>query len=123
MMFKHAGINGARTFDGTTVDTIDFVPYDNKTAAASAVKDAPGLGRPVAATWSRKDGSRGDISFNFLVDASGRAGVVSSKYLKNRKQNEALRHIANWAYWKGTTTYGVGTQRENSPFFEALQGQ
>ena len=82
----------------------------------------PNPGRPVSASWSRKDGSSGVIEFEYLVDASGRAGLVSTKYLKNRKNNQALKNIANWGYWKGAGKYGQGTSREGVPFFEALTG-
>ncbi|KAG8158163.1 hypothetical protein KVR01_011924 [Diaporthe batatas] len=77
-------------------------------------------GRPVSATWSRKDGTTGTISFDYIVDASGRNGIISTKYLKNRRLNEALKNIANWTYWKGAKRFSPGEKNENSPFFEAL---
>ena len=85
--------------------------------------DAPNPGRPVSAFWSRKDGSSGTIKFDYLVDASGRAGIVSTKYLKNRNPNKGLKNIANWGYWKGAKRYGIGTTREGYPYFEALTGK
>lgn len=119
-MFRHAGKCGAQIFDGVKVSSIEFVPYDNKDFPADPKLANPG--RPVSAAWSRKDGSSGTIKFEYLVDASGRAGLVSTKYLKNRKFNEGLRNIANWSYWKGAGRYAVGTEKENQPFFEALTG-
>ncbi|KAG6999547.1 hypothetical protein G7Y79_00034g069700 [Physcia stellaris] len=119
LMFRHAGKCGAEIFDGTKVDSIEFVPTSN---ANGQTQDAstPDPGRPVSATWSRKDGSSGKIEFDYLVDASGRAGVVSTKYLKNRKHNQGLKNIANWGYWQNAGDYAVGTPREGQPFFEAL---
>lgn len=111
-MFKHAGKSGAKIFDGVKVKTIDFVPDS----------EAPDLGRPVSATWSRKDGSSGVTKFEYLVDATGRAGLVSTKYLKNRKYNQGLKNVASWGYWKGASDYGVGTPAEGQPYFEALGG-
>lgn len=120
-MFKHAAKVGAATFDGVKVNEIEFVP--SGVPSVHEDSDAPNPGRPVSATWSRKeDGSSGKITFDYLVDASGRAGIVSTKYLKNRKNNKGLKNIANWAYWKGAGIYGVGTIREGQPFFEALTG-
>ena len=119
-MFKHAGKCGAETFDGVKVNSIEFVPSDIKEDVAVGT---PNPGRPVSASWTRKDdGTSGEIKFDYLVDASGRAGMVSTKYLKNRKTNQGLKNIANWGYWTGADMYGVGTKREGVPFFEALSG-
>ncbi|MEE1840852.1 NAD(P)/FAD-dependent oxidoreductase [Streptomyces sp. NPDC007076] len=60
-------------------------------------------GRPVKARWAAT-GDRsetGEISFDFLVDASGRSGVMATKYLKNRHYQEAFKNIAVWSYWRG----------------------
>ena len=121
LMFRHAGKIGAKVFDGVKVNTLDFVPLEGEDAMTDSKAELPG--RPVSASWSRKsDGSSGVIKFEYLIDASGRAGVMSTKYLKNRKYNQGLKNIANWGYWKGTTQYAKGTDRENVPFFQALKG-
>lgn len=120
LLFRHAGKSGAKIFDGVKVESIDFnessgihVPEDSKVA---------NLGRPVSATWKRKDGSTGSIKFEYLVDASGRAGLVSTKHMKNRKYNQGLKNVAMWGYWTGAGQYAPATKRQNSPFFEALTG-
>lgn len=77
----------------------------------------------MSATWSRKDGSSGVIKFDDIIDASGRVGIVSTKYLKNRRYNQGLKNIATWGYFEGTSYYGVGTPQEGQPYFEALQGR
>lgn len=77
----------------------------------------------MSAKWSRKDGSSGVIKFDDLIDASGRVGMVTTKYLKNRKYNQGLKNVASWGYFKNTGYYGVGTYREGQPYFEALQGK
>ncbi|KUJ13601.1 FAD/NAD(P)-binding domain-containing protein [Mollisia scopiformis] len=118
LIFRHAGDSGAKTFDGTKVDSISFEPYADETFNAEARLANPG--RPVSANWSRKDGTSGTIKFDYLIDASGRNGIISTKYLKNRKFNEGLKNIANWAYWKGAKRFKPGAENENSPFFEAL---
>ncbi|MCJ1434801.1 hypothetical protein MMC27_004171 [Xylographa pallens] len=118
LMFKHAGKSGAKIFDGVKVDAIEFnessgieVPEDSKVA---------NIGRPVSATWKRKDGTTGSVKFDYLVDASGRQGLVSTKYMKNRKYNQGLKNVASWGYWTGTDQYAMGTKRQNQPYFEAL---
>ena len=120
LIFRHAEKSGAHTFDGTKVNEIQFEPYEDKDFPADP--KLANQGRPVSATWSRKDGSSGKISFDYIIDASGRAGLISTKYLKNRSLNEGLKNIANWTYWKGAAAYGDGTERQSSPFFEALSG-
>jgi hypothetical protein len=120
LIFKHAKKCGARTFDGVKVNEIQFEPYQDKDYPEDP--KIPNPGRALSATWSRKNGASGKITFDYIVDASGRAGVISTKYLKNRTVNEGLRNIANWTYWRGAKIYGVGTERETSPFFEALGG-
>ena len=117
LIFKHAGKSGAQIFDQTKVDSIDFESTDE-----GWVDDLPNPGRPVSATWSRKDGSSGVIRFDDLIDASGRAGVITTKYLKNRKFNQGLKNVASWGYFKNAGHYGVGTPQEGQPFFEALKG-
>ena len=121
LMFQHAKKSGAKAFDGTKVDSIQFEALDAEQILGenSAVTDP---GRPVSAIWSRKDGTSGKIRFDYLVDASGRAGIMSTKYMKNRSFNQDLKNLANWGYWKGAIQYGMGTPKEGQPFFEALQG-
>lgn len=89
----------------------------------SSDAELPSPGRPVSATWTRKDGSSGLIKFDYIIDASGRAGLLSTKYLKNRKMNQTLKNIANWGYWTGTSMYGLESNRSGAPYFEALQGK
>jgi len=76
--------------------------------------------RPISAKFTTGTGEEHAITFDYLVDASGRAGIMSTKYLKNRHMNETLKNIACWAYWKGADVYSPGTDREESPWFEAL---
>lgn len=119
MMFKHAAKCGVETFDGVRVNSIAFEPPKN--GATVPGSDAPHPGKPVSAAWTRKaDGSSGTIKFDYLVDASGRAGLISNKYLKNRKTNKGLKNIANWGYYKNYGIYAKGTRREEQPLFEAL---
>ncbi|KAF6235575.1 hypothetical protein HO173_006258 [Letharia columbiana] len=90
---------GAEIFDGVKVDSIEFVPSDNQNGTVDSGILHPG--RPVSASWSRKDGSSGQIKFDYLVDASGRAGL---------------------GYWKGAGEYAPDTPRQGQPFFEAPSG-
>ncbi|KAK4112268.1 FAD/NAD(P)-binding domain-containing protein [Canariomyces notabilis] len=120
LMFRHAGEMGAKIFDGVSVKSIEFED------ATQVPDDQPNLmpGRPVAATYQVKETKEsGRIAFDYVVDASGRIGILSTKYMKNRRYNQGLKNVANWGYWEGCNKYAPGTTRENSPFFEALQDE
>ncbi|CAK5270931.1 unnamed protein product [Mycena citricolor] len=78
--------------------------------------------RPISATFSDPTGQPRTITFDYLVDASGRAGMLSTRYLRNRHMNKNLKNVACWGYWTGANMYSPGTERANSPWFEALTG-
>ncbi|KAI0674899.1 FAD/NAD-P-binding domain-containing protein [Trametes maxima] len=102
------------------------MPRRRTSAVEFAVDDgnaAARLGRPRSVNYETAFGGRGEITFDYLVDASGRSGVMSTKYLKNRKFNTSLKNVAVWGYWRSTGMYGKGTDRENAPFFEALSDE
>lgn len=92
LLLDHARELGVDVHEGVTVKEVEF--------------DG---GRPVAARWSR-DGEEGRISFSYLVDASGRAGVMSTKYLKARKFHNVFRNVATWAYWKNAKPLDRGPE-------------
>ncbi|KAG2036807.1 putative halogenase [Suillus americanus] len=107
LLFRHASKCGATVFDNTRVAEIQF---EGK--------------RPVSADWKNvSTGTRGRISFSYLVDASGRNGIMSTKYLKNRRYNKSLNNIACWGYWDGTGSYMPGTTRQNAIWVEALEDE
>ena len=108
-MLRHAEKVGAKVVEQTKVTEIEWVGEGE-------------AARPVAAHWKNKAGETGKITFDFVIDASGRAGIISTKYLKNRDFNSYLKNVAIWGYWKGAGKYLPGTPRENSPLFEALAG-
>ncbi|KAF8206001.1 putative halogenase [Mycena galopus ATCC 62051] len=105
ILFRHAEEQGATIIDGVQITSIKFSTENPD--------------RPVAAEWKSAQGN-GEIKFNWLVDCSGRNGIMSTRYLKNRKFNQALKNIAFWGYWEDHGMYGKGTNRENAPWFEAL---
>jgi flavin-dependent dehydrogenase len=58
--------------------------------------------RPSGVQWqSRADQSSHTSTFDFLVDASGRAGVLSRQHFDMRRRHELFRNTAVWAYWHG----------------------
>jgi len=87
LMLEHAKSQGVKVFEGTEIRSLSF--------------DGD---RPRSATWSQVVGGSdtGEISFDYLVDASGRAGVIAMHYLKNRSYHNELQNVAIWGYWTGT---------------------
>lgn len=83
LLLEHSKSQGVKVFEGTEIRQISF--------------DGD---RPCSATWSQSNGDQGEISFNYLIDASGRAGIMSTRYLKNRRQHNVFQNIAIWGYWK-----------------------
>ncbi|TEB26483.1 FAD/NAD(P)-binding domain-containing protein [Coprinellus micaceus] len=110
ILLRHAEESSATVLEEHKVTEILFGPdADNNPA-----------GRPVSARFTCPAGE-GIIHFDYLVDASGRNGMMSTKYLKNRRMNQSLKNVACWGYWHGDLKmYKPGTGRENAPWFEAL---
>ncbi|KAL5050846.1 hypothetical protein BDW71DRAFT_203563 [Aspergillus fruticulosus] len=124
LLFEHAKTCGARVYDQTKVDCIEFRSISGLNGhggSGSPSNPAINLGRPFSASWSRKDKTSGSIKFEYLIDASGRAGLVSTKYMKNRKFNKGLKNLATWGYFKNAGVYGEGTPVAGSPFFPRLE--
>lgn len=85
MLLAHAADLGVQVFEGTNVR--DLV-YDGE--------------RPVAVQWEHLASGRvGQTHFDHVIDASGRAGVVATRYLNNRRYHEMFRNVAVWGYWEG----------------------
>jgi flavin-dependent dehydrogenase len=83
LLLEHSKSQGVKVFEGTQIDCISFEGD-----------------RPRSAAWSQKNGAKGEISFDYLIDASGRAGIMATRYLKNRRQHNVFQNLAIWGYWK-----------------------
>ncbi|EJF65204.1 FAD/NAD(P)-binding domain-containing protein [Dichomitus squalens LYAD-421 SS1] len=120
LLLKHAASCGAKVYEQTRV--VD-VAFEDASTVEFSNPPASELGRPKSVVYETAFGAKREITFDYLVDASGRAGIMSTKYLKNRKFNASLKNVAVWGYWKNTDMYGEGTSRQNAPFFEALSDE
>ncbi|KAG5348731.1 hypothetical protein C0989_008622 [Termitomyces sp. Mn162] len=109
LLLRHASALGVKVFEGLNVTDIKF----SGERPASAIYEAQG-------TQTSKPR---EINFRYLVDASGRTGIMSTKYLKNRQFSTSLMNMAFWGYWRGGGKYAPGTNRENAPWFEAFAGK
>jgi 2-polyprenyl-6-methoxyphenol hydroxylase-like FAD-dependent oxidoreductase len=86
ILLQHARSQGADAHEGVSVDEICFAGE-----------------RPVAAICVKKDtGERTRIEFDYLIDASGRAGLMSTRYLRNRRFHQTFKNVAVWGYWEQT---------------------
>lgn len=85
LLLEHAKSQGVQVFEGTEIRNLSF--------------DGD---RPQSATWSQIVGGHetGEISFDYLIDASGRAGLIATHYLKNRHYHQVFQNVAIWGYWK-----------------------
>lgn len=121
-MLRHATKSGANVIEETRVTEIEW-DGDRPIAATWKVlgRGAPPLD-PTDPITQNKNAETGRVAFDYLVDASGRAGIISVKYLKNRTYNPEFKNVAFWTYWSGAGEYKPGTPRAGSPFFEALNG-
>lgn len=85
MLLRHAQSQGVKVHEGVTITELHF---DGE--------------RPVAADWRADDGVQtGNISFDYLVDASGRAGIMANRYLESRRFLSAFQNVAIWSYFRG----------------------
>ena len=89
LLLEHAKSEGVKVREGVEVTSLAF--------------DGD---RPRSAAWKEREGEgrSGEISFDYLVDASGRAGIMSTRYLRNRRFNKAFQSVAAWGYWKNVQT-------------------
>jgi flavin-dependent dehydrogenase len=84
LLLDHAKSQGVEVFEGVEVRAFNF---DEE--------------RPRSATWRDAENRTGTIAFDFLVDASGREGLMAVHYNKNRRFLEAFQNVALWGYWEG----------------------
>ncbi|KXN84848.1 Tryptophan 2-halogenase, partial [Leucoagaricus sp. SymC.cos] len=118
---------GAQVFEGHRVTELQFAKAATKanataTQAQSGTLD-PAQDIPVSATWKNvATGQTGTINFDYVIDASGRNGLIS-RALGLRKYNQSLKNVAYWGYWVGTNEYRHPSCTVQPPFFEALHDE
>ncbi len=105
ILLDHAGKSGAEVREGTTV-------------ASVAVES----GRPVAATVESGDGGSETICFDYMVDATGQNGLLSTKYFGARQEEPAFANVAVGGYFRGARPYRDESGNEHPGAFsmEAL---
>jgi|UniRef100_A0AAU3HQ87 flavin-dependent dehydrogenase len=86
VLLDHAKEQGVEVIEGASVKRVLF---DGE--------------RAVAAEWTHPDDRKTvrKTEFDFVVDASGRSGVIAGQHFKNRRPHEVFRNVAIWGYWEG----------------------
>ncbi|TFK44432.1 FAD binding domain-containing protein [Crucibulum laeve] len=139
LLMNHSRSCGAKVYEQTKVESIDFSSTDPnrpisvtwthvRPPAPPSPPASPIVSRfpwpPFSASQPNASESiTGTTSFTHVIDATGRAGILSNEYLKNRHYNASLKNIAVWGYWRNVGTYGEGTTRQGAPWFEALTNE
>jgi flavin-dependent dehydrogenase len=97
LLLDHAKSQGVSVLEGTEVKRLRF--------------DGA---RPRIAIWSPVDRDartqEQEIGFDFLIDASGRAGLMTKRHLHTRRHHEVFRNIAIWGYWNGAKNLPTGPE-------------
>ncbi|KAF8639517.1 hypothetical protein AX17_001422 [Amanita inopinata Kibby_2008] len=134
LLLNHARSCGASVYEHTKVETIEFSPTEPTKPISVSWTHTPVPAQPSPPSTPSHSPSpscsqlsddtstaiTGTTNFNYLIDATGRTGIISTRYLKNRHFNASLKNVAIWGYWTNVETYGIGTTREGAPWFEAL---
>ncbi|KAJ7056094.1 putative halogenase [Mycena amicta] len=110
LLLRNAAEQGVHVVEGVTVGAINF-------ADPSA---EPTKLQPVSLEWKTDKGTTGETKFKYLVDASGRNGLMSTRYLKNRNFNKALRSVA---FWGNATWLEALTDESGWVWFIPLAGK
>ncbi|NUS71854.1 MAG: NAD(P)-binding protein [Corynebacteriales bacterium] len=86
VLLDHAQESGVTVHEGTTVHQVRMIDD-----------------RPVGVQWRNDAGDAGYDACDFIVDASGRAGVMGKWTGAKREDHEVFRNVAIWGYWTGAT--------------------
>jgi 2-polyprenyl-6-methoxyphenol hydroxylase-like FAD-dependent oxidoreductase len=92
LLLNHANECGAVVRQEVKVDRVDF---DGERAVAAEYYD-------------RRSDVRGSVRFKYLIDCSGRSGVMASQHLQSRRYHDVFKNVALWSYWKGAKIDGYG---------------
>jgi flavin-dependent dehydrogenase len=84
VLLEHARDSGVKVHEGTEVRAVRFTDH-----------------RPTGVEWRTDTGTVGADECDYVVDASGRAGVVGEQTGNARQMHDVFRNVAIWGYWTG----------------------
>jgi flavin-dependent dehydrogenase len=119
LLLEHARSEGVTVFEGMEVQGLTF-DGERPRAAQWTQRSRPaatgngngkwhGDGHHTAGLGVGEVVAQGEIAFDYLIDASGRAGVMA-KYLQNRKYHKVFQNVAIWGYWEGADRMATGRE-------------
>jgi flavin-dependent dehydrogenase len=106
MLLQHAASLGVKVCEGVEVQALTFEGDRPRAATWVRQPKADGDAKPLNGAAAE----RGEIRFDYLVDASGRSGVMGTKYLQNRRYHKVFQNVAIWAYWKDADRMATGRE-------------
>ncbi|MGE0461430.1 MAG: NAD(P)/FAD-dependent oxidoreductase [Vicinamibacterales bacterium] len=109
LLLQHAASEGVKVFEGIEVQGLTF-DGDRPRSASWARHEAGANDGNGHAGAESKEVERGEIGFDYLVDASGRNGLMATRYLQNRRYHKIFQNVAIWAYWKDADRMATGRE-------------
>lgn len=99
LLLEHAKSQGVNVFESVEVRSINF--DGDRPVSATYVVSSDGNGSA---------GQAGEIRFDYLIDATGRNGIMANRYLRNRRYHQVFKNIALWGYWKNVDRLATGRE-------------
>ena len=98
LLLEHARSQGVEVHEGVAVRQVDF----DGERAVSASWERTGTGQ------ANGEAARGVITFDTVIDASGRAGLLATKHHHSRRHHDVFKNVALWGYWRNTKPFEYG---------------
>jgi flavin-dependent dehydrogenase len=108
MLLEHAQSQGVKVFQGVEVRGLSF-DGDRPRCAQWRQKPAYDIGNGNGNNNGTTGGAAsGEIAFDFVIDASGRSGILATRYLRTRRYHTVFQNIAIWSYYKDADRLATG---------------
>lgn len=115
MLLEHAASQGVKVFQGVEVRGLTFDgdrPRRAQWRQKAAYANGNGNGNHNSNGHHNGNGASGavsgEIEFDFVIDASGRNGLLATRYLRNRRYHSVFQNIAIWSYYKNADRLATG---------------
>ncbi len=115
MLLEHAASQGVQVFQGIEVRGLSFdgdrprrAQWRQKVAQASSRGNHHHASNGHHSSNGASGAASGEIAFDFVIDASGRSGLLATRYLRNRRYHTVFQNIAIWSYYKNADRLATG---------------